>query len=104
MVVETTGYEICPHRVLITGDRWLRSGSKYMTTRLLPAEFQKPPWATLFRLCNSNHTQNLTPARKAAQEAETGSYIGMSHDLRVMPRPSEACSILRRPGRSQAVP
>lgn len=52
----------------------------------------------------SNHTQNFTPARKAAQEAETASSIGMSHDLRVMPRPSEACSTLRHPGRSQPVP
>lgn len=41
MVVEVTGYEICPHRVLIPGDGWLRSGSKYMTTGLLPTEFRK---------------------------------------------------------------
>ena len=41
MVVEATSYDICPHRVLITGDGWPRSGSKYMTTRLLPTEFWK---------------------------------------------------------------
>lgn len=41
MVVEATGCEICPHRVLITGDGWLRSGSKNMTIGLLPTEFRK---------------------------------------------------------------
>ena len=90
MVVEVTGYEICPHGVLITGGEWLRSGSKEMITGLLPQSSGSSPWASLFRLCDSYHTQNFTPARKAAQR-----LLGMSRDLRVTPRPSEGHSVLR---------
>lgn len=70
MVVEATGCEICPHRVLITGDGWLKWFQEHDHQTAAHRVPEVSPWACYAGFV-SYHTQNFTPARKAAQEAPT---------------------------------